>query len=586
MVSLQSTSIESPEADNDVTVSQEYSAGIQLYESDTATSTCDWDCAITLKEGAIPPRATAPSIFQAYINEVLWEYLGRSVVAYIDDILIYSSSWDQHVHDIWAVPCTLLQNHLYCKLEKCEFHCKEVSFLGMVARPLTDLLHRVAKRLKCGAEVEKSFSELKEAFSTAPVLQQLDLGKPLMARREEREGGCTLLATPRRSPVYQHGSNTVTHLFPGNAKLGPGPTDRGGKSASALPAKPPLCPSTPTPSPYYVGTHLRGDRPPGATHTVQLLSAHYWWLVMPGDIVRYVESCTECSSSKVPRIPPAGKLLPLPTPRRPWSHLAIDFITDLPVSEDNGVILVIVDRFSKMVRFLPLKGLPTAWEMADHLFCHIFWQFRLLEDIVSDRGPQFTSRVWWLGFLRLYCQKHSETWSTYLPWVEYAQTSLWHVAAGLTPFECVLGFQPLLYPWNPPISDQLAVEMWCQRSEQMWEEAHQKLRKAIANYKRKVDRRRGDIPRYEPGQQMWVSMRDGFASTKGKLAARYEGPYAILQWIKQVTYSVGLPGHSRASRAFHESALKPVVEGPLAKEESSLSALSPPLEMEGGPAYK
>ncbi|KAK1799487.1 hypothetical protein P4O66_007712 [Electrophorus voltai] len=65
---------------------------------------------------------------KAYINEVLREFLGRSVVAYIDDILIYSSSLDQHVHDVRTVLCTLLQNHLYCKLVKCEFHHKVVSF--------------------------------------------------------------------------------------------------------------------------------------------------------------------------------------------------------------------------------------------------------------------------------------------------------------------------------------------------------------------------------------------------------------------------------------------------------------------------
>ncbi|KAK1803290.1 hypothetical protein P4O66_004076 [Electrophorus voltai] len=68
--------------------------------------------------------ATAPSVFQ-----VLQEFLGRSVVAYIDDILIYSPSWDQHVHDVRGVLGTLLQNHLYCKLEKCEFHHREVNFM-------------------------------------------------------------------------------------------------------------------------------------------------------------------------------------------------------------------------------------------------------------------------------------------------------------------------------------------------------------------------------------------------------------------------------------------------------------------------
>ncbi len=69
---------------------------------------------------------------------------------------------------------------------------------------------------------------------------------------------------------------------------------------------------------------------------------------------------------------PSGKLLPLPVPTRPWSHLGVDFITDLPPSNGNTCILVIVDRFSKSCRLLPLKGLPTAIETAENLFNQVF----------------------------------------------------------------------------------------------------------------------------------------------------------------------------------------------------------------------
>ncbi|KAK1787887.1 hypothetical protein P4O66_016366 [Electrophorus voltai] len=48
--------------------------------------------------------ATGPSVFQAYVNDVLREFLGRSLVAYINDILICSSSLDQHVRDVRAGP--------------------------------------------------------------------------------------------------------------------------------------------------------------------------------------------------------------------------------------------------------------------------------------------------------------------------------------------------------------------------------------------------------------------------------------------------------------------------------------------------
>jgi hypothetical protein len=57
--------------------------------------------------------------------------------------------------------------------------------------------------------------------------------------------------------------------------------------------------------------------------------------------------------------PARGKLQPLPIPQRPWSHLSVDFLTDLPPSRGNTTILVIVDRFSKSCRLLPLPGLPT-----------------------------------------------------------------------------------------------------------------------------------------------------------------------------------------------------------------------------------
>ncbi|KAK1784928.1 hypothetical protein P4O66_018193 [Electrophorus voltai] len=215
------------------------------------------------------------------------------------------------------------------------------------------------------------------------------------------------------------------------------------------------------------------------------------------------------------------------------------------------------------------------------LFHQVSRVFGLPEDIVSDRGPQFTSKVWWellgklnvmvsltsgyhpqangqvekenqeLGrYLRAYCQDQPETWSTDLPWAEYTQNSLRHEATGLTACECVLGFQPPLYPWNPPKSDQPVVEVWCWHSEQVWEEAHQRLRKAIAVYKRKADRRRGETPLYEPGQKVWVSKTDGRAGPRGKLATRYEGPYTVTQCINELTYHIGLPGNSRASQTF------------------------------------
>uniref|UniRef100_A0A3Q2DRC9 DUF4939 domain-containing protein n=1 Tax=Cyprinodon variegatus TaxID=28743 RepID=A0A3Q2DRC9_CYPVA len=52
---------------------------------------------------------------------------------------------------------------------------------------------------------------------------------------------------------------------------------------------------------------------------------------------------------------------------RPWSHISLDFVTGLPLSQGKAVILTIVDRFSKAAHFVPLPKLPTAAETADLL---------------------------------------------------------------------------------------------------------------------------------------------------------------------------------------------------------------------------
>ncbi|KAL0194857.1 hypothetical protein M9458_008429, partial [Cirrhinus mrigala] len=213
-------------------------------------------------------------------------------------------------------------------------------------------------------------------------------------------------------------------------------------------------------------THVSlGTGHPGANHTLSLLSDRFWWPDMARDVRRYVQGCKECAMSKSPRHLPAGKLHPLPIPNRPWSHLGVDFMTDLPVSDENTCILVIVERFSKFCRLIPLKRLPTALETAECLFNHVFRYYGLPEDIVSDRGPQFISRVWkaffkLLGvtvslssgyhpqtngqterkiqevgrFLRTFCHGHQNSWNQFLGWAEYAQNSLRQPSTGLTPF--------------------------------------------------------------------------------------------------------------------------------------------------------
>ena len=79
-------------------------------------------------------RTNAPAGFQALINDVLRDMINRFVFVYLDDILIFSSSLQEHHHHVRQVLQRLLKNHLFLKPQKCKFHVPEVSFLGFILR--------------------------------------------------------------------------------------------------------------------------------------------------------------------------------------------------------------------------------------------------------------------------------------------------------------------------------------------------------------------------------------------------------------------------------------------------------------------
>lgn len=89
-----------------------------------------------------------------------------------------------------------------------------------------------------------------------------------------------------------------------------------------------------------------------------------------------------------------GLLHRLPIPSRPWSNIALDFVTGLPLSSGNTVILTVVDCFSKAIHFIALSKLPSAKETARVVIDHVFQIHGLPEDVVSDRRLQFVSHFW------------------------------------------------------------------------------------------------------------------------------------------------------------------------------------------------
>jgi hypothetical protein len=163
----------------------------------------------------------APAYFMYLMNKVFMEYLDKFVVVFINDILVYSRSEEEHLH---LALQKLRENRLYAKLSKCEFSMKQVAFLGHViskgsifvdpskvqdvlswnaptsvsdiqsfvrlagyyqryiegfskiSKPTTELLKK-DKKFEWTSACEASFQELKKRLTTTPILVMPDIEK-------------------------------------------------------------------------------------------------------------------------------------------------------------------------------------------------------------------------------------------------------------------------------------------------------------------------------------------------------------------------------------------------------------------------
>ena len=85
------------------------------------------------------------------MNRVFKPFLDHFVIVFIEDILVYSRTKDEHVEHLEIMLQTLRENKLYAKFSKCEFWLEEVAFLGhVVSKDGIKVDPRRLKRYKSG----------------------------------------------------------------------------------------------------------------------------------------------------------------------------------------------------------------------------------------------------------------------------------------------------------------------------------------------------------------------------------------------------------------------------------------------------
>ena len=139
------------------------------------------------------------------------------------------------------------------------------------------------------------------------------------------------------------------------------------------------------------------DSPLGGGHLGFLKTLHrvkrdFYWLGLREDVKKHVKECDACQRLKVETYNVAGLLQPLPILDKPGLDVSMDFVEGLPKSQLKDVVLVVVDRLTKFVHFVPLSHPYIAAKVA-HLYLHyVFKLHGISTSIVSDRDPVFTSQ--------------------------------------------------------------------------------------------------------------------------------------------------------------------------------------------------
>ena len=120
------------------------------------------------------------------------------------------------------------------------------------------------------------------------------------------------------------------------------------------------------------------------TKTHELITRNYWWPRILENVKRYVAGCEKCQANKPNQQPKRNNLHPNKVPKGPWETISVDLIGPLPESVRYDGILVIVDCFSKMARYIPINMNITAQGVAKTSWNRVFKDIGIPQKVISN----------------------------------------------------------------------------------------------------------------------------------------------------------------------------------------------------------
>ncbi|GBG85214.1 hypothetical protein CBR_g39780 [Chara braunii] len=421
----------------------------------------------------------APATFRRAMNDIFRDIVEQYVLVYLNDILVYSRTLEEHLRHLRDVLYRLRRHDFYAKLSKYRFAQHKVDFLGhcvsdqglhMDDEKITAIAEwpapTSAKQLRSFLGLTSYYSNFIQGYDRySYVLTSTLLRKnpPWAWTPLHEDAFCALKKAVTCAPV-PHLSDfdrpfiltTDASYFAVGAVLSqffPSSPD------SSHPRIPRFPPPTPTTASRLTPTRLATNEP----------SIDYSPTIAEDGTV---ESCSgDCLIVFYSRQLLPAKINYTADKRE---SISMDFIGPLRPSTPRGhdAILVVVDRFTKRACFVPCRYAISAREVADTVFDRVVLDHNLPLSIISDRDSRFTSRFWrrlhevYDTQLRFSSSYHPQTdgrteitnrtlgdilrkivrddqqWDLHLAHAEIAYNHDVSLATGMSPYYCDLGYHP------------------------------------------------------------------------------------------------------------------------------------------------
>ena len=333
----------------------------------------------------------------------------------------------------------------------------------------------------------------------------------------------------------------------------------------------------------------------GVDKTTELTGRKFYWPTMNQDVKEYIDSCDICQRTKTKRHRPYGELKALPMPSRPWKEISMDFITDLPPSKYRNcvydAILVVVDRYTKMLRYIPTTKKINAVELTELFFTEIALKFGTPDGIVTDRGSVFTSAFWsdvcynlrvkrrlstafhpqtdgqterqnqsLEQYLRIYCNEQQSNWAGLLPLAEFAYHQVKQATIGCSPFKMMYGYDPevLISIEDDAARERVpAAEERVKKLHELREKLEKRWQDAMESSAKYYNKTHKPIT-FNKGDLVMLSAKNlKQRRPNRKLSHKYIGPFRVEAPIGSQAYRLTLPTTYRIYPVFHVSLLEP-----------------------------